>query len=845
MTSKHPDRARRRLRFAIRFMGLASLDVLLVLFVIKSPISGALALTVTIVLVFVLCVYAIWAWKNRHKVLFVKRTRVQEWPKASVIDWLAILSLLIPVALITQTLVGKSWDYADDRRGCLRQVGASGTTTLSITTDNVEVPRVTSTTILKIPSSQPFAQGLLTGAATPGYRAALGCLSLPEPREWEYRQSPPTVTAAAGTVQVVDTVEARLDQLAQFAEPYVGLWRLDLQHPDRHRWQVQLTDPAGLVSPKWEKVELKVPPGWRGELAALPQIADSTVATWIRPAHPVISNIYPDGRAIAVTFTSVRPYNLIEWISYSLCSLWVIAIGLRAVSRRHVRPRSLSTDRIREGVRRLPALRRKMLWRQAWSAMEVWWHRAWNAQSIGGWNKRIRALLWLTVLLPIIFVIDSLTSELGWLDPVEKIGGSYWVVETLCYVIYAALTALMGRISPTLAAVLFSIAAAMVVAQSGTGNPFPITVIAGMVSALTMAGFAGLLVKALQPNPVRTLWVSSIGLLWAGAVLVWYAATRITYSADQYPLADDGEIIRQMAWALAWFPWELMTVVDDFLWMAPVIALLAVVANWTKLRLTGRRRHIVIWLFAATTMPWEVYIAGVWLPISVLVSASVLSATLEVSRRFVRADIGSYGGYERARIRGPFPEVGRNAVRAGVLAACFGLVPAGWFAWNTLAARQWTITGEQSMSALWIPGIVSNEILVWFTAGFLLGLLWRRLPGTLSLWKALPLVGAYATGVLVQDGLNLITDQGDLSGAVQRSLFMWAVLTLTGFGLDLTVWRRHGSVPSLRVFYGSRDWVDSLPNLLPQLLAFAFVVYATISPDQGFIQLDPSQLMRR
>lgn len=72
---------------------------------------------------------------------------------------------------------------------------------------------------------------------------------------------------------------------------------------------------------------------------------------------------------------------------------------------------------------------------------------------------------------------------------------------------------------------------------------------------------------------------------------------------------------------------------------------------------------------------------------------------------------------------------------------------------------------------------------------------------------------------------------------------MWAILTIAGFGLELRTRSQIKPVPSLADFYGYQGRFPWLSTLAPQLLATAFLVYAVLRPEQGFIQLELSQLV--
>ena len=134
---------------------------------------------------------------------------------------------------------------------------------------------------------------------------------------------------------------------------------------------------------------------------------------------------------------------------------------------------------------------------------------------------------------------------------------------------------------------------------------------------------------------------------------------------------------------------------------------------------------------------------------------------------------------------GPRDDWWANGVRGARLALIPGLPAAAlgtWADWVRGAAWQDTLTNQ-----LGLPGMALGLVYwltTWVGAGFLLGALWRVLPGRRGAAKALPVVFAFGLPV----GLDALTGWFTDEGAANLALFLATlllVLTVTGIALDL------------------------------------------------------------
>ncbi|MEV6509709.1 DUF6185 family protein [Streptomyces sp. NPDC051642] len=186
---------------------------------------------------------------------------------------------------------------------------------------------------------------------------------------------------------------------------------------------------------------------------------------------------------------------------------------------------------------------------------------------------------------------------------------------------------------------------------------------------------------------------------------------------------------------------------------------------------------------------------------------------------------------------GPRDDWWANGVRGARLALIPGLPAAAlgtWADWVRGGAWQDTLSNQFGLPGMALAPVY--WLTTWVGAGFLLGALWRVLPGRRGAVKALPIVFAFALPV----GLDVLTGWFTDEGAANLALFLATlllVLTITGIALDLDT------------FQGERRYWQSRLGLLLSVyqmryysLQFAYLigqVIAVISIWQFFAE--PSQ----
>ncbi|WP_405605319.1 DUF6185 family protein [Streptomyces sp. NBC_01410] len=130
-----------------------------------------------------------------------------------------------------------------------------------------------------------------------------------------------------------------------------------------------------------------------------------------------------------------------------------------------------------------------------------------------------------------------------------------------------------------------------------------------------------------------------------------------------------------------------------------------------------------------------------------------------------------------------------NGVRGARFALVLGLPAAVLGAWSgSVRGEAWQDT---LMDLLGLPGMVLSILYwvsTWVGAGFVLGALWRVLPGRRGAVKALPVAFAFALPVALDALIGWFTQEGAANLALYAST-MLLVLTVTGIALDLDTFR--------------------------------------------------------
>ncbi|WEO95518.1 DUF6185 family protein [Streptomyces sp. FXJ1.172] len=173
---------------------------------------------------------------------------------------------------------------------------------------------------------------------------------------------------------------------------------------------------------------------------------------------------------------------------------------------------------------------------------------------------------------------------------------------------------------------------------------------------------------------------------------------------------------------------------------------------------------------------------------------------------------------ETALAWGPDRHWWANAVHTARLAFCFGL-PASAVLLYLKLRDPWDLL-QLTSEPTGIPGVVASLIayqVAWAAAGFVLGALWRLLPGRRSVVRAWSVTFAYAVPACLAVLLNRFTDV-DFTILLFYSVLMLTILTLTSIWMDTSTFRKERqywpsrfalllSIYQLRGFSGQVAWL--------------------------------------
>ncbi|WP_169951668.1 DUF6185 family protein [Microbispora sp. H11081] len=177
--------------------------------------------------------------------------------------------------------------------------------------------------------------------------------------------------------------------------------------------------------------------------------------------------------------------------------------------------------------------------------------------------------------------------------------------------------------------------------------------------------------------------------------------------------------------------------------------------------------------------------------------------------RVLRAEIGLDPGREDglspldvALSRGPAGSWWANARLAARYASYVG-APAAvfliWATWSTDSRGRdgWLDRLGEPNGFYGLAGDLIGGLLVWPVAGFVLGALWRRLPGRRGYLKGVVPVLAYAAATGAHAVLNNVIGQAPVRGSLVRVLLLFLVLTVVAVLMDArTLQTRPGGLAS-------------------------------------------------
>ncbi|MET9380143.1 DUF6185 family protein [Streptomyces sp. NPDC002928] len=191
---------------------------------------------------------------------------------------------------------------------------------------------------------------------------------------------------------------------------------------------------------------------------------------------------------------------------------------------------------------------------------------------------------------------------------------------------------------------------------------------------------------------------------------------------------------------------------------------------------------------------------------------------------------------------GPYDKWWDNGRRAAQLAGLIGLPATVLIVW----AEQ--LRGESMTSTLYysfgLPGVLMDVLyweVTWAAAGFLLGALWRRLPGRRGPVRSLSIAAAFALPIGLDAVGNWFTREAQTNLALY-AVAMLLVLTVTGMAIDLETFRGERRYWQSRLglllsVYQMRYFSLQMAYLLAQLIAvftlWQFFTDGGGPPEQG------------
>lgn len=185
---------------------------------------------------------------------------------------------------------------------------------------------------------------------------------------------------------------------------------------------------------------------------------------------------------------------------------------------------------------------------------------------------------------------------------------------------------------------------------------------------------------------------------------------------------------------------------------------------------------------------------------------------------------------------GPRDDWWGNGVRGARLALLPGLLAAAlntWAEWIRGEAWQNTLS-----DLIGLPGLTTT-LISWMAsfaaAGFVLGALWRVLPGRRGASKAIPVAGAFAAPAALDGLVGWFTQEGATNLALQISTMLF-VLTVTAIALDLDTFRGERRYWQSRLglllsVYQMRYYSLQVAYLIGQIIAIITIWQFFAEPD--------------
>ncbi|MBO3745553.1 hypothetical protein J5X84_05675 [Streptosporangiaceae bacterium NEAU-GS5] len=696
-------------------------------------------------------------------------------------------------------------------------------TLLQISEVGHDRPEAVATTRITVPRDWPGAQNLYSEG--PQARAAFDCL-VPDLTSRGGVVGPPQVLSLGPQIQIVSVAQRAprtTDPIGgRFGGPsdgVLGLW--EIKEKDE-RWQVRLLPPlpTGLRNAQWTQVTLRAPDAQIGAVSPTPtDVGPVHVFNWRGISQPKVTAdltlsprtafqadvghlnlaVYAVGRLIAFTL----PYALLAWLLLSLIRRPVS--GTETGERRA----ALLATRVVAFIFLLQAAR---LFDPNDAATKI--------QIITGAIDIVSAidLSLLAVALPLA-AWPVTRDRAPWARASLRAG--FVMVAATCAT--AAWVALFTPPDDRIRTMANVIAAGLLIGLSWAAAVRATRISEGRLPELVrwllavVIPAAGALVALLLWTYRRTadlqpqkLVYAFVDLFWPLVLLLLLVLLRM-HARHTVDLAGRSRWLIVFVFAIGLIRWPHYYALVPF----PLAELVGLAVLPLLLRLTrhrvldvpesSRRRLATIVRECRDLENREEKLRRRWASGDLRdADYQAENAGVQERIRVLRAEIGldparedGLSALDLALSRGPGASWWGNARLAARYSAAVGVPAAAfliWATWRTddLGRGGW-IERLATEPATLAADLVA-ALLIWPIAGFVLGALWRELPGRRGYLKPVVPVLAYAAGTGAHGILNNLLDQAPVRGSVVRILLLFLVLTVVAVLMDArTLQTRPGS----------------------------------------------------
>ncbi|MEV4763313.1 DUF6185 family protein [Micromonospora chokoriensis] len=760
------------------------------------------------------------------------------------------------VGFLTAGLLAGMWPTASasaDPADWCEPAGLTGTTTVSthlrIEARDLDLPKATSTTTVRVPQDWPLSIGLSASPDSEIRRLAMRCLLSYEPSDiswYESRDRTPAVSIGDGFVSFTDVVygDVHFDEQNPVR---VGSWSITTSSTP---WRVELLRSPVLKMATFTQVRVELPDSWAtGVFPWPPTVAGSHGATWERPAWDAEAPgvfVQPDTRILSTHLSHRDGWrwasDVLFWV-FDAALLILLIVALRRVRRPGLtRP----ARRVARLILAVPVLTVAGYLGDDWigdGPGTIPWH--WfHYLTTALWSMTLivaALLLWLPRLLvgfvtAVLLAVSGIAPLMMRDEPTQwgfRLAGAAALTLLACLGFgYAVQAALRGRLPQRLTTRTF------LRSRSGRWSlllAVPVTA-AVLLQRYLDSGADWKRLRWVQSpidsrmsvfgNDLATYvndlvnWNYSLAYFLAAVLLVPLLRDLLTdddlilppgiraviclgYGLVCLPLGD--------AWAGWWFPFGLTVGLaglfvltgpvgrlNDPLWRAladvPHSVLVAEADRWRTVESRAVARERAVSAEGQATLG-----DGGRRTVPLIGRLHWLSRPAPVAEPEPAPDAPAVAlpagvtPLDALFAVGPYRSAFRNGVAGAVAATLIGLPATAWLLWADWTTSSWLRPADQMMLVTGLVGGVVLGVLNWTAGGFVLGVLWRRLPGRRGPTKSLALTAVSVLAFGADAALNALIGEPVDRLILLRSALTFAVLSLTSMSMDLRTVRQLGT----------------------------------------------------